>query len=69
MDYDGLQHAMQAGHVLLHSGHHLQPQQQQLQQQQHINHGDVGLNEVPFYLIKLMKLPITVLGFNSLFSL
>ena len=69
MDYDGLQHAMQAGHVLLHSGHHLQPQQQQLQQQQHINHGDVGLNEVPFYLIKLMKLPITVLWFNSLFSL
>ena len=48
MDYDvrmgdGLQHAMQTGHALLHSGHHLQ--QQQLQQQ-HLNHGDVGLNQV-----------------------
>ncbi len=55
MDYDvrmgdGLQHAMQAGHALLHSGHHMQQQQQQQQQQQlqqqHINHGDVGLNQV-----------------------
>ena len=48
MDYDvrmgdGLQHAMQAGHALLHPGHHMQ--QQQLQQQ-HLNHGDVGLNQV-----------------------
>ena len=50
MDYDvrmgdGLQHAMQAGHALLHPGHHMQQQQQQLQQQ-HLNHGDVGLNQV-----------------------
>jgi hypothetical protein len=51
MDYDvrmgdGLQHAMQAGHALLHPGHHMQQQQQQQLQQQHLNHGDVGLNQV-----------------------
>ncbi len=55
---------MQAGHVLLHSGHHMQQQQQQQLQQQHINHGDVGLNEVT--LLPRIPLGLMHIGIKNL---